>query len=483
MRIRLVQSRLGLINSTTRLPFRYGQACLTKCPQAVLEATIEMDGQTYLGYSGDCLPPSWFDKSPAKDYQHQIADMLQVISLSQEIFLEEFKQPRTMFDGWLVAQQRVHLAGDQERLPGLLSGFGTSLLERAMIDAMCRGAKMRFADLVHQNLLHVEAGAVSSELNGAEPADWLPPEPCRSVFVRQTVGLADPLTEAEIPEDERLSDGYPQALEQYVQQFDVQYFKVKVSNQLDIDMERLVTLAEMVERHLGNQYFVTLDGNEQYSDPADFDELIHRIQSDARLDRLWDNTLLIEQPLPRDIALDDVQTEGIRRLCKQKPVIIDESDEQLDAYRQAINVGYRGISSKNCKGPIRSLLNAGLTWRLNADRVQAWYAMTGEDLCSVGIIPVQADLCLAATLGLTHVERNGHHYHPGLTYLPEQQRRAALVQHGDFYSQSSGTVRPCIRSGRFDIESLQCVGFGFAVVPDFGSLQSPDEWEFASLGL
>ena len=483
MQIRLVQSRLGLINSVTRLPFRYGKACLTKCPQAVLEATVEIDGQTHVGYSGDCLPPSWFDKSPSKDYERQIDEMLKIIGLSQAIFLEEFARPRSMFDGWLAAQQRVHAAGDQEQFPGLLSGFGTSLVERAMIDAMCRGAQLRFAELVHQNLLNIDAAAVSPELTGAEPKNWLPEEPCRAVFVRQTVGLADPLTVAEIPSDERLDDGYPQALEEYVQQFDIQYFKVKVSNQLDVDLQRLVTLAEMVENHLGSQYFVTLDGNELYSDPADFDELIDCIRKDARLDRLWNNTLLIEQPLPRDIALDDKQTEGIRRLCTQKPVIIDESDEQLDAYRRAIKVGYRGISSKNCKGPIRSLLNAGLTWKLNRDRVQSWYSMTGEDLCSVGIIPVQADLCLAATLGLTHVERNGHHYHPGLNYLPEQQRQAALDLHGDFYSRDSGMVRPSVRSGRFDIGSLQCVGFGFAVLPDFEHLQSPDEWEFASLGL
>ena len=76
MKFSLKHSRLGLRNSTTRLPFRYGNTCLTRCPQAVLEVTIEADGKLQRGCSGDCLPPGWFDKSPNKSYRQQIEEML-----------------------------------------------------------------------------------------------------------------------------------------------------------------------------------------------------------------------------------------------------------------------------------------------------------------------------------------------------------------------------------------------------------------------
>ena len=109
--------------------------------------------------------------------------------------------------------------------------------------------------------------------------------------------------------------------------------------------------------------------------------------------------------------------------------------------------------------------------------------MTGEDLCSVGIIPTQADLCLAATLGLEHVERNGHHYHPGLTCLPPAQREQALAAHGDFYALQHGVISPHVQHGKFQIGSLQCVGFGFAVLPDFASLVPARDWRYESLGL
>ena len=42
--------RLGTRPSKTRIPFRYGQACLTECPQALLEIKLEIDGRVVNGY-------------------------------------------------------------------------------------------------------------------------------------------------------------------------------------------------------------------------------------------------------------------------------------------------------------------------------------------------------------------------------------------------------------------------------------------------
>ena len=180
--------------------------------------------------------------------------------------------------------------------------------------------------------------------------------------------------------------------------------------------------------------------------------------------------------MDRSIALDPSHTGGIRELSRDIPVIIDESDGDLDSYRLALELGYRGTSSKNCKGPIKALLNAGLTWLFNERGGQSNCVMTGEDLCSVGVIPTQADLCLAATLGLEHVERNGHHYHPGLSYLPEPEQRAALAAHPDFYAEQHGRISPTVRDGKFQIGSLQCVGFGFAALPDMDSMLPAESW-------
>ncbi len=483
MRIALKQSRLGLLNSTTRIPFRYGNTCLTRCPQAVLEVVVEVDGQQATGYSGDCLPPGWFDKTPGKEYRTQIQEMLAAIDAARQAFATRLRTAEPFFPAWLEVDDEVHRQFDARQLPGLLAGFGVSLVERAIMDAAARSKDLPFHQLIAENLLEIDPATVHPELAGRSPRDWLPTRPASSIFVRHTVGLADPLTAGEIPADERLDDGFPQALEEYVAQNQIRYFKIKVSNRLELDLDRLRTIARIVERQRHGDYRVTLDGNEQYKQAEQFDELMTSIRADPNLKTLLANTLVVEQPLERSIALAPEQTRGIRELGESLPVIIDESDGSRDAYRQAIELGYRGISSKSCKGVVRSLLNAGLTWHFNEQGRQSSYVVTGEDLCSVGVVPVQSDLCLVATLGLEHVERNGHHYHPGLSYLPAHTQQAALHAHPDLYAPQHGRIAPRVIEGRFEIESLQCPGLGFAVLPEMTHMTPANEWEFASLGL
>jgi len=482
--LRIRGTRVGLRNSATRIPFRYGKACLTRCPQLVVEAIIAAGGQTHAGFSGDCLPPGWFDKTPGKDFRAQIDDMLAVLQWSREVYGEEFRNATSFFPAWHRAHDRIQSRCRELGFTKLLAAFGSSLLERAVVDAMCRAARTSFAAAVRANLFGIDAGAVHLGLARLQPRDWLPNEPLPSIFVRHTIGLGDPLTGADVPEQQQLDDGFPQTLEEYVKQCGLRYFKVKVSHDTARDMDRLRQIAAIVQGVRGDDYGLTIDGNEQYPTVSDFAELVAAMQSEPALATLWKNVLAIEQPLERNVALDPARTAGIHELSQSKPVIIDESDGGLEDYAQAIERGYRGVSSKNCKGAIKSILNAGLTWLANGRGTRREFLMTGEDLCSVGVIPVQADLCLAATLGLTHVERNGHHYHPGLSYLPAAQQQAALAAHGDFYSISArGVVAPRLVNGRFEIASLQCTGFGFDVAPDFATMQSLDDWNYASLGL
>lgn len=483
IRVSLKKTQLGLRNSTTRLPFRYGSACLTHCPQSVLKVSIEANGKLGSGYSSDCLPPGWFDKAPDKDFSQQIDDMLAVIALAEKTFSEELAHPMEFFPAWLIAYERVHRRVAEWHLPPLLANFGVSMVERAVIDAMARLFRLSFHMAIRENILSIQPGDVHQQLAGMPITDWLPELPATAVYVRHTIGLADPLTTSEITPEERLTDGFPQSLEQYLERSGIRYLKIKVSNQLDRDLDRLRTVASLVERHRGNDYRVTLDGNEQYKHAEQFDEFMNAIRDTPELQTMFANTLVIEQPLDRKIALDEAHTAGIRRLAQTLPVIIDESDGDLDAYVRAIELGYRGVSSKNCKGPIRSLLNAGLTWLHNDYGKRDDFVMTGEDLCTVGIVSVQSDLCLVATLGLSHVERNGHHYHLGLSYLPRRQQQAALEAHGDLYANQDGIISPRIVDGRFNIASLQCPGFGFAVEPDMESMATPESWSFESLGL
>ena len=481
--VQYCESRLVLRNSAVRIPFRYGSACLTRCPQAMLEVVVEVDGKRQVGYSADCLPPSWFDKTPDKAYSQQIQEMIAAIELSEKVGGIEFATPTNCFDGWLSTLALVQAEGATRGWSPLLSSFGVSMLERALLDATARRHDRTLSQALRDGLYGIRPGEVHVELAGASPAEWLPSRPADSIHLRHTIGLGDPLVSEQIDRADRQQDGRPQSLDEYIDRCGISYFKIKVSNQLEQDCERLCRIAGVIESRLGKAYCVTLDGNEQYKEAAEFDLLVDAVRGEPALATLWDNVLVIEQPLARQIALEKEQTSGIRQLSEFKPVIIDESDSDLQSCARALDLGYRGVSSKNCKGPLKSVLNAGLIWNRNGRGSRSEFVMTGEDLCTVGVVSVQSDLCLVAALGLEHVEKNGHHFMPGLEYLPAADQQAALASHSDFYEAQGDSVGPRIENGCFQINSINSSGYGFEVVPDIDQWTPAGDWDFSTLGL
>jgi hypothetical protein len=156
-------------------------------------------------------------------------------------------------------------------------------------------------------------------------------------------------------------------------------------------------------------------------------------------------------------------------------VIIDESDADLDTFPVAKKLGYSGVSSKCCKGFYKSLLNLARCAQWNADipfGSRGRYFMTGEDLTTQAGLAVQQDLALVSLMGMTHVERNGHHYANGMAVAPRAEQDAFLAAHPDLYHRADGVVRLTIRDGDLAIGSLAAPGFASAALPDFGAMQA-----------
>jgi hypothetical protein len=186
------------------------------------------------------------------------------------------------------------------------------------------------------------------------------------------------------------------------------------------------------------------------------------MKSEPRLQRLLAAVAFIEQPIKRQNALES----DVSALAAEKPVIIDESDDSLDAFPRAKALGYRGVSSKTCKGLYKSLINAA--------RCAAWgegYFMSGEDLTIQAGLALQQDLALVSILGLTHVERNGHHYVNGMAGLPEDEQERFLKGHDDLYERSHGAVRLHIENGMIRMKSLDCPGYASRALPNWEQMR------------
>ena len=129
-------------------------------------------------------------------------------------------------------------------------------------------------------------------------------------------------------------------------------FKLKVSGDRQADVDRLVKIASVLDTISGPLH-VTLDGNEQYEDVDAVVELWSAIEAEPALQKLCAATLFIEQPIKRQVAL----SRSIAPLARHRPVIIDESDGELDSFVRARSLGYAGVSSKDCKGFYKSVVN------------------------------------------------------------------------------------------------------------------------------
>ena len=104
--------------------------------------------------------------------------------------------------------------------------------------------------------------------------------------------------------------------------------------------------------------------------------------------------------------------------------------------------------------------------------------MSGEDLCNVGPVALLQDLAVNAVLGISSVERNGHHYNAGLSQFPEVVQQQMLKSHGDLYRRSeAGWPTLNIRNGATQLGSVNESPFGVRFLLDVGKFTPAKDWQ------
>lgn len=445
-----------------RLPFRFGVVTLTECPQAFARVRVETpDGLSHWGAAAELMAPKWFDKNLALTNEDNFDQLRAVLRLARNAYLGD-ASPATAFGHFTRHHDAHQAACARLDYNPLLASYGPALIDRAILDALCRARECSFYDAVRANLPGI--GPALREFEGFDATAFLRQlSPAPAIEARHTVGLLDAITAADLRE--RVDDGLPETLEEVIAVYGHRWFKLKVSGQVAADVQRLRAIASVLDRS-SQPYLVSLDGNEQYESAAALAELVAAVRAEPWLARLWSSVAFIEQPVTRKLALS--QDMGGADLGK--PVIIDESDGELDAFVQARARGYRGVSSKTCKGVYRSLLNAMRCAAWNAQDGAGAYFMSAEDLTTQAGLSVQQDLALVNLLGITHVERNGHHYVNGMAALPAQEQQEFLRAHPDLYEDRNGAVRLAIRFGRISLGSLDAPGYASGTMPRFDAM-------------
>jgi len=450
-----------------RLPFRFGVITVTEATQAVVRVRISLqDGRSAAGVAAETLAAKWFDKNLALSDGDNLVQLRQALDIAAGFYLA--RGAATPFALFADTYRDQLARGAALALNPLVASYGPALLDRAILDALGRITGLSFAAMIRANLPGIAATALTADLRGFDLPGFLAAlSPGAVIDVRHTVGLVDPIVAADQPADQRVNDGLPETLEEVARQYGCRYYKLKVGGNVDADIDRLTRIAAVLDRDAGD-YKSTLDGNEQYESVEGIAALWRRMTETPKLKRLVDSILFIEQPIKRAVAL----AKPVESLARERPLIIDESDGELETFPAALGLGYRGVSSKNCKGFYKSLLNAARVAKLNAEAGAPRAFMSAEDLTTWAGISVQQDLALVSLLGLTHVERNGHHFIDGMGFASESEQRSFAAAHPDLYAKGAGRpARLRIERGRLALGSLGCPGFAVGGTTDFAALR------------
>jgi hypothetical protein len=283
-----------------RLPFRFGVVTLTECPQAFVRVRIRTSaGREAEGAAAELLAPKWFDKNLSLSNEDNFNQLRQSLHLARQAYLSDSAAKSAFAHFSAHYRDQIDTAGAQGLNP-LIACYGPALLDRALLDALCRAHDISFYQAIQENLAGIDT-RLTTDLAGFDLNGFLASlAPSPHIALRHTVGLADAITAADLTA--RVNDGLPETLDEAIDSYGCSYFKLKVSGAPDQDIARLTAIARTLDRL--SHYVVTLDGNEQFADAETPAAFWRQVRSTPALKRLADATLYIEQPLPRAITPD-----------------------------------------------------------------------------------------------------------------------------------------------------------------------------------
>jgi hypothetical protein len=453
MPLRLAVRDIALFERAVRFarPFRFGAVVVEAAEQVFVRVEIEIEGKgSSVGASAEMMVPKWFDKRAHLSPEQTVDELRRSLLLASGLY-----RTPSGFDtafGHHASRIAVQIENcAREDIPPLAAIFGPAEIDKAVLDALLRGANANFFDGMAANIAGVDA-RISPDLSNDEITRFLGRSRRRDrVAIRHTVGLNDRIEGEGGVADRNENSG-------------ARYFKLKLAGNPETDAARLVRVGHELAK-LPYAYHVTLDANEQYADLSDLRSLIDRLSHDAELAPIANRLLYIEQPMPREVT----RASPLQGMAVYD-FIIDEADDSYNAFVAARALGYRGISSKSCKGIYKSVINATRAAKWSRDSEK--FFVTGEDLTCQAGLAVQQDLALGALIGVTHAERNGHHYVDGFGDTPAEEANAFLSVHPDLYVRSGNKVRLAIHDGDLLTGSLMTPGFATGVHPLWPAMQA-----------
>ena len=205
---------------------------------------ISKDGDSFpatVGVSGDWPAFAWLDKRTEISAPDRFRQLMERVIQVRDAFVGTAFSSLNELAELLMPQGDCELRRTCHPL-ALCESFCRSLIERACLDAIGRARQWSAREILGR--FHAE------DLENQVPSIW-PQLPVASteLAIRHTVGLHDPISE-ELEQD--------RSLQRIIDRYGIQFLKIKISGDLEWDLERLEHLWQATK---DRDVQLTLDGN------------------------------------------------------------------------------------------------------------------------------------------------------------------------------------------------------------------------------
>ncbi len=421
-------------NEVFRIPFKLSSGQIDKITYAEVIITVQNRLRAgAVGTGGILLSDLW--AFPGTNLTHEEKDtMMRSLMFKMKealLSLTEFMDPFQIAHH--MDQQIQHLSTE---IPLLASLVCWSSFDAALHDGWAKAAGLNAYDMYSADFLDDDLGHyLGAKFKGLYPAHFLNSRPKERLWVQHVVGAGDPLLKKDIVE--RPNDGLPLSLDEWIEKEGVSWFKLKIKG-TDVawDLSRIIDVYKVAEETLqkcGIKHPIRMevDSNEACPTPEPAIEFLRKLKEISPT--VFSALQYVEQPTPRKLA-DYKYT--LHEISKYKPVLVDESLDDLNNLQLIESQGWSGVALKTCKGHTHALL------------VYCWARqrnlfITVQDLTNPGLALVHsAGFCSRLSMSIDAFEYNSRQY------IPASRKEVQITYPGIFR----------VSGGQISLDSLSGIG-------------------------
>ena len=444
--IRLVDLEPIFTDEEFRVPLKFGTGVIRAITSLTVRATVEnRRGETAEGLGNILLSDIWGYPSAEMSHEDRDEAMRRVAVRFCELLMDNarFGHPIDLY--MEVKPELKRLAEEvgaelqvATPMPVLGALVCASPADAALHDAfgnlngICTydGYGPEFID-------HDLSRYLGPQFAGKYAADYIHGAYKPELPIFHLVGGLDKLRRDEVT-DEDPQDGFPVALEDWIERDGLFCYKVKLTGKdIDWDVERTAEVAEVIAENralIGSDHFyLSTDSNEMNESPETVVEYAEKLR--AASPTAYEALLYFEQPTERDLS---VHRFDMTQVARHKPVVVDEGVTDIEMLRLAEELGWSGVGLKTCKGHSSALLY--VAYAHEHDLV-----VTVQDLTNPGLSLIHSAGLAARIDTLMGVEYNSRQFLPSAA--PELR-----AKHPDLFT---------VRGGRIRTGSLSATGLGY----------------------